>query len=304
MPREWNPKTKEALDLKELLEELGDKVHYNANTNDRLRTGLPWCGSRRPMILSSHAHERHFSLAGLGEDAVLAGGLEDDETDKQFKENANDNSIVMRFEEGHCSIVLPGDSSKQTEEYIRRYSHGDKPATILMAAHHGADTDEANSESWIEANQPKIGIVSAGYNSIYRHPRCTVMERFLKPVGDPPAPSPFFVDIDDFDNPSLCFPPGGGDPQMLPAARERALFNTLNMGTITAVFRKEKSGYKASEYVCLHAQTQAEPLIQGTQCSLKSTPSRVVVKKEPPRPRRRSHEGTRTLSLPVLDEDD
>lgn len=256
---EWKkPEAQEEKKLKEALkklEDLGVEVVYSTRNDRGLLFGLPVCGDQPPLVLSANA----FKSKQAAE--VRSGERLREKKDK------NDDSIVLKFFYDDCSLVLPGDSGIETTHYIGK-THYEKRAdkerretTVLMAAHHGAMTHRTNEVSWIQKNNPKIGIFSAG-DSGYKHPRCYVAGSFTDPHDRTGFKSIWQLE-EERDNPSTCFylPSRRVVP---PYLRNRALFNTFDLGNITVVFRKSDP-YRGS-YVCLH-NGGGERIIRGTSCS-------------------------------------
>jgi competence protein ComEC len=49
------------------------------------------------------------------------------------------------------------------------------PIDVLKVAHHGSKSSTSNS--WLQAYQPKLAVISAGANNVYGHPHPLVVER-------------------------------------------------------------------------------------------------------------------------------
>ncbi len=97
--------------------------------------------------------------------------------------NANDDSLVMRGENGNFSVLLTGDISEKTEcKLLNLYKglegageKGQLKADILKVPHHGSKT--ATSEEFLCAVRPVAAIASAGINNRYHHPAEAVREK-------------------------------------------------------------------------------------------------------------------------------
>ena len=317
--------------LKGLLDHprLKDKVIYQDDAHYGLHHPytLPRCGKGSPKVLSSHAHTRYAKNKALrresdsdgeaeaevetkagagsgrsGEGAAGAGVGEAPSPRALMGEVRNDDSIVLRFNYGAsaegCSLILPGDAEKRTTDHII-HRHNVENTTVLLASHHGAMTKGANDASWIHKVRPKIGVFSAGWRSGYNHPSCFVAGAFTDPSAREHRMGSIW-DLESFENPSTCFV---RSKDVLPIGklyvRRRALFNTMNMGDVTVVFRPGDDGaFGNHPYVCAHRQNQLGAVIDGTLCSWQRTkgeapkkftrtPARRVVKKHV-LPRRRA----------------
>ncbi|WP_018690768.1 DNA internalization-related competence protein ComEC/Rec2 [Algicola sagamiensis] len=90
-------------------------------------------------------------------------------------DNKNDSSCVVMLEIAGKRILFPGDISQAVEQQIEsRLSSVD----ILIAPHHGSRT--SSSRQFLEAIRPKVILVSAGANHVYRHPANEVTARYDK----------------------------------------------------------------------------------------------------------------------------
>lgn len=92
--------------------------------------------------------------------------------------NGNARSLVLMLQYEKFKAIFTGDALGITEDQARKnFSGKDLQTTVLTSSHHGADTNESNSEDWIDATSPAIAVYSAGKHLRYRHPRCTTVER-------------------------------------------------------------------------------------------------------------------------------
>lgn len=92
--------------------------------------------------------------------------------------NGNARSLVLMLQYEKFKAIFTGDAFGITEDQARKnFSGKDLQTTVLTSSHHGADTNESNSEDWIDATSPAIAVYSAGKHLWYRHPRCTTVER-------------------------------------------------------------------------------------------------------------------------------
>jgi competence protein ComEC len=88
----------------------------------------------------------------------------------------NNNSLVVRFTSGAISLLLCGDiTAKAEKELVTR--EGDRlKSTVLFIPHHGSDS--SSTPGFIDAVQPQIGIVSAGWQNRYHFPHPAVLKRY------------------------------------------------------------------------------------------------------------------------------
>jgi len=88
----------------------------------------------------------------------------------------NNNSLVARFTSGAISLLLCGDiTAKAEKELVTR--EGDRlKSTVLFVPHHGSDS--SSTPGFIDAVQPQIGIVSAGWQNRYHFPHPAVLKRY------------------------------------------------------------------------------------------------------------------------------
>lgn len=107
----------------------------------------------------------------------------DDELDVKVlnaNENASDNndaSIVLKVTYGNISFLLTGDAGVALEKEMLQQN---VKATVLKAGHHGSNT--SSSQSFIQAVQPEVTILSYGKDNKYGHPHAEVVER-LQAIG-------------------------------------------------------------------------------------------------------------------------
>ena len=90
---------------------------------------------------------------------------------EELYENANNESIVMLMEYMGFSVLFTGDAEYETEMKICDLLPG---IDILKVGHHGSET--SSSEEFLKNIEPRISVVSAGYNN-YGHPSKEVLER-------------------------------------------------------------------------------------------------------------------------------
>jgi competence protein ComEC len=86
----------------------------------------------------------------------------------------NNDSLVMRIRYGARSFLLCGDAEKPVE-WSMLDAHEIAHSDVLKVAHHGSKT--SSTEEFLEAVNPSVAIVSAGFENSYGHPHRDVVER-------------------------------------------------------------------------------------------------------------------------------
>jgi competence protein ComEC len=93
--------------------------------------------------------------------------------DKGFKPNAM--SCVLRISNGQQAALLVGDIEQPQEAAL--LSLGELLKTdVLLVPHHGSKT--SSSEAFLDAVQPRIALVQAGYRNRFGHPASAVLARY------------------------------------------------------------------------------------------------------------------------------
>ncbi len=87
----------------------------------------------------------------------------------------NNTSVVLRVLFGKTSMLLPGDAEERSELAISDRYGPFLRSDILKAGHHGSKT--SSSAAWIEAVQPRWGVVSVGRKNRFGHPSPATMGR-------------------------------------------------------------------------------------------------------------------------------
>ena len=92
--------------------------------------------------------------------------------------NAKSNamSCVLRISNGRQSALLAGDIEQPQEARLVADAAAALRVDILLVPHHGSKT--SSSRAFLEAVQPRIAIVQAGYRNRFGHPAAAVMERY------------------------------------------------------------------------------------------------------------------------------
>lgn len=86
----------------------------------------------------------------------------------------NDQSIVLRVDEGETSFLFTGDAEYAAESSLLA-SGADLHADVLKVGHHGSDT--STSGQFLDAVRPAYAIISVGKGNAYGHPAQDVLDR-------------------------------------------------------------------------------------------------------------------------------
>jgi competence protein ComEC len=90
-------------------------------------------------------------------------------------EASNNDSLVIRLEDGRERFLLPGDIEESVEDGLAR--EGDSlSADFLKVPHHGSKT--SSTAEFLAAVSPKVAVVSVGERNPFGHPSPAVVERF------------------------------------------------------------------------------------------------------------------------------
>ncbi|MFH0926171.1 MAG: DNA internalization-related competence protein ComEC/Rec2, partial [bacterium] len=101
-----------------------------------------------------------------------------DKSNKWFNK-VNNQSLVLKLTYNDVSFLYPGDIEAKAERFIVEANPFHLlDSTILKVPHHGSKT--SSSIEFIEAVQPRLAIVSAGYNNQFNLPNKEVLKRYQK----------------------------------------------------------------------------------------------------------------------------
>ena len=106
------------------------------------------------------------------------GFLSGDHCDKQA--DVNNNSLVLKLEYGDISLLLPGDIQARAERAVAGMYDEALTSQVLVVAHHGSKT--SSCREFLDAVDPDIAIISAGWNNRFHFPHPGVIGR-LKSRG-------------------------------------------------------------------------------------------------------------------------
>ena len=94
------------------------------------------------------------------------------------RSDLNSNSVVVRLQHGKNCMLFTGDAEEPTEHVLLQ--KGIEPCQVLKVAHHGSN--HSSSNSFLNAVQPEIALISCGLDNRYGHPGEETMSR-LNRIG-------------------------------------------------------------------------------------------------------------------------
>jgi len=87
----------------------------------------------------------------------------------------NDGSIIAKLTYGETEIMLTGDATSTTEQFVlKSFPHEYLDVDILKVGHHGSRT--STSEAFLRALTPEYAIISSGKGNTYGHPHSDVLD--------------------------------------------------------------------------------------------------------------------------------
>jgi competence protein ComEC len=95
--------------------------------------------------------------------------------DQGAPQGSNNNSCVLRIDNGSYSTLITGDIEKPIERFLLNSKQSLK-SDFLLVPHHGSSS--SSTPGFIDAVQPKLGLIAAGYRNHYGHPHPNVVSRF------------------------------------------------------------------------------------------------------------------------------
>lgn len=88
----------------------------------------------------------------------------------------NNNSCVLKIESKAGSVLLTGDIERKAEYFLVNTYPEKLNAEIMIAPHHGSNT--SSSLQFLQAVNPKIILIAAGYQNRYGFPDQRVLDRY------------------------------------------------------------------------------------------------------------------------------
>ncbi|NDL62922.1 ComEC family protein [Enterobacteriales bacterium SAP-6] len=96
----------------------------------------------------------------------------------QVKKAGNDDSCVIKIEDGTFSILLTGDIEAPAERALLKTARARLRADILQVPHHGSKT--SSTRAFLRAVRPTAALASAGRFSPWRLPAPAIRERYRR----------------------------------------------------------------------------------------------------------------------------
>ena len=88
----------------------------------------------------------------------------------------NDNSCVLKIQAVQGVALLTGDIEAEAEAWLVKTYHAGLKADVLVAPHHGSQT--SSTDVFLNAVQPKVVLIPAGYRNQFGHPHDEVLQRY------------------------------------------------------------------------------------------------------------------------------
>jgi competence protein ComEC len=108
-------------------------------------------------------------------DGVRFSFLHPSDLDYHAVRKSNAMSCVLRLDNGRQRALLVGDIEK-AQELALSAEPDQLRADVLLVPHHGSKT--SSSASFLDAVQPRVALLQAGYRNRFGHPAASVMQRY------------------------------------------------------------------------------------------------------------------------------
>lgn len=99
------------------------------------------------------------------------------DTKKNFGDELNNYSLVLKASLGKFSVMLTGDAETQAEDDILKSGEA-VSASVLKVGHHGSRT--STGENFLKAVSPKAAVISCGKDNDYGHPHAETLKKLEK----------------------------------------------------------------------------------------------------------------------------
>jgi competence protein ComEC len=124
--------------------------------------------------------------------------LEGDESVNGGLPKPNAISCVLRIGNGRATVLLAGDIERPQElALVARSAPGALRADVLLVPHHGSKT--SSTVELLDAVQPKVAMVQAGYRNRFGHPAPVVLETYaaqgVKVIDSPHCGAAMWVSV-------------------------------------------------------------------------------------------------------------
>ena len=85
---------------------------------------------------------------------------------KDYGDNLNDWSAVVRLDYGSASFLFTGDAEEQAEKDMISTGQNIRNVDVLKVGHHGSDT--STSQAFLDAVNPDYAVISVGKGNTSR----------------------------------------------------------------------------------------------------------------------------------------
>jgi competence protein ComEC len=128
----------------------------------------------------SRVPTRCFSSRSGGQswlwDGIQFEILHPDKGDYDLAAPPNAMSCVLRINNGHHTVLLLGDLEAEQEAVLLAEQPEKLRADVLLVPHHGSKT--SSTGLFLDAVNPKMAVVQAGYKNRYGHPAPRILQRY------------------------------------------------------------------------------------------------------------------------------
>ena len=158
----------------------GAKSVFSAVVVDDLLSSLE---TDHPLLVPAPGSKRTNTRCAAGQswvwDGVRFDVLRPDASDYERTLKTNAMSCVLRVSEprpGGHSLLLTGDIEREQEAALVARQGDQLRSDVLVVPHHGSKT--SSSAAFLDAVQPRVAVVQAGYRNRFGHPAPDVLARY------------------------------------------------------------------------------------------------------------------------------
>ncbi|MHB8525704.1 MAG: DNA internalization-related competence protein ComEC/Rec2 [Candidatus Acidiferrales bacterium] len=153
---------------------------------NNFRVGQLWVGhdentrAYRDLLAEASAHRVKIVHERQGNDFDwdgVRGQILWPANDTEAPAAANNDSVVLRLQDGTIRFLLSGDIEKQVEQTLTQ-EHEPLAADFLKVPHHGSKT--SSTEPFLDAVAPRVAVISVGAGNSYGLPNAETVERYEK----------------------------------------------------------------------------------------------------------------------------
>lgn len=129
------------------------------------------------LIKALHGQRTRIRVLQQGDHPLTAVNLEftviSPVAQERTETGDNDNSMVLRLQQGRFSALLMGDAGFSVEDELIRQGIGE--TTLLKVGHHGSKT--GSSERFLRKIKPRLAVISVGAGNSFGLPAAETVER-------------------------------------------------------------------------------------------------------------------------------